>query len=110
MENKNKILVSLLFVCILLSGVLGYLLGASKNNSINQTTTVNISQGESKKIDINKATEEDFRQVNGIGSVLAKRIIEFRNLAPLKSVNDLLSIKGIGIDKLNAIKEEMEVK
>lgn len=109
MENKNKILLTLLFACIFLAGIFGFLLGSTHNNSITQTTTVNVGT-ESPKLDINKATQNDFESINGIGSVLAQRIIQKRNLTPFKSVNDLLAIKGIGRDKLEAISKIMEVK
>jgi DNA uptake protein ComE-like DNA-binding protein len=48
----------------------------SKNYSFNQNSKTEVI---SAKKEINKATEEDFIKINGIGVVLAKRIIQYRN-------------------------------
>lgn len=49
-----------------------------------------------KKIDINTATEEDFKALPGIGDVLSKRIIKFRNsVHGFSSVNDISKTYGL---------------
>ena len=48
-------------------------------------------------LDMNAMTEADFEHVPGIGPVLAKRIVEYRQLnGGILRPKDLLSIKGIG--------------
>lgn len=49
-----------------------------------------------KKVDINTATEEDFKSLPGIGVVLSKRIVKFRNsIHGFKSVNDISKTYGL---------------
>ena len=46
---------------------------------------------------INPATQDELAQLDGIGSVLAGRIIEYRRLhGPFRSIRDLDKVKGIG--------------
>jgi len=49
-----------------------------------------------KKIDINTATEEDFKALPGIGDVLSRRIVKFRNsIHGFKSVDDISKTYGL---------------
>jgi competence protein ComEA len=49
-----------------------------------------------KKIDINTATEEEWKALPGIGEVLSKRIVKFRNsIHGFKSVNDISKTYGL---------------
>lgn len=49
-----------------------------------------------KKVDINTATEEEWKDLPGIGDVLSKRIVKFRNsMHGFKSVNDLSRTYGL---------------
>lgn len=51
-------------------------------------------------LDINVMSEADFDRVPGIGPVLARRIVEYRQInGGLMAVQDLLSIEGIGEKK-----------
>ena len=48
------------------------------------------------KIEINTATEEDFKALPGIGDVLSKRIIKFRtSIHGFKSVDDISRTYGL---------------
>ena len=47
--------------------------------------------------------------LNGIGEVLAQRIIEERNFMPFESVDDLQRVKGIGEKTLNKFRENVTV-
>lgn len=52
---------------------------------------------ESKKVNINKATEEELVEIKHIGPALARRIITYRDkYGPFKKTEDIKSIKGIG--------------
>ena len=54
-----------------------------------------------KRIELNKATEEDLMSIPGIGPGTAKRICERRSLlGPFESVSDLGKISGIGAKKV----------
>lgn len=49
-----------------------------------------------KRIDINTATEEEWKALPGIGDVLSKRIVKFRNsIHGFKSVNDISKTYGL---------------
>jgi len=52
-------------------------------------------------LDLNTAGKEELMFINGIGPMLAERIIAGR---PYKTVDDLLEVKGIGSKKLEKIR------
>ncbi|HEY5673702.1 MAG TPA: helix-hairpin-helix domain-containing protein, partial [Malonomonas sp.] len=50
-----------------------------------------------EKVDINTATVEQLVEVKGIGEVLAKRIVEYRQAnGDFKSLAELTQVKGFG--------------
>jgi comEA protein len=53
--------------------------------------------GVALRVDLNVATEADLVRLPGIGPVLAKRIVEYREVnGPFKQLRDLRQVKGIG--------------
>lgn len=57
------------------------------------------------KININVAPAEVLTHLNGIGEVLAQRIVEYREAAgSFQSIDDLINVKGIGSAKLEKIR------
>ena len=57
-------------------------------------------------IGINTATAADFERLNGIGKVIAARIVAYREEhGPFSSVDDLLDVSGIGPKRLAALRE-----
>jgi len=55
---------------------------------------------ESVKIDVNRATPEMLSALPGIDEALASAIVATRERAPMHSVTDLLSVKGVSIELL----------
>lgn len=61
--------------------------------------------GAAGRLDINRATVEQFEKLPGIGLTLAKRIIEQRMAhGPFRSVEDLRSVKGIGEKRMERLR------
>lgn len=62
-------------------------------------------------VDLNSATAEQLDTLSGIGPATAKAIIERRTqLGRFRSVDDLLSVKGIGEAKLDSIRSSVVVR
>ncbi|MBR1553253.1 MAG: ComEA family DNA-binding protein [Schwartzia sp.] len=62
------------------------------------------------KIHINTAGEKELDELPGVGPIMAKRIVEYRNEhGPFESVDDLAKVRGIGAEKLAKIREKAEL-
>ena len=62
-------------------------------------------------VNINTAIEQELEKIPGIGSTIAKRIVNYRNEnGKYKSIDDLKNVSGIGESKYNKIKEYIYVK
>jgi competence protein ComEA len=56
-------------------------------------------------LDVNRATEQDFDALPGIGPKLAERIMEYRqSVGAFRSLNELRAVKGIGNKKFERIR------
>ena len=63
-----------------------------------------------KPININTATSDELQQVPGIGPVTAEKILQMRkSYGAFKSVDDLLSIRGIGKKRLEKMRKYLTV-
>ncbi|MGI9144402.1 MAG: helix-hairpin-helix domain-containing protein [Candidatus Planktophila sp.] len=61
-------------------------------------------------ININRATASDLDSLDGIGPVIAKRIIAYRTTnGPFTAIEDLLKVSGIGEAKFAQFKEKIRV-
>ena len=59
---------------------------------------------------INRATVKDFESLDGIGPVLANRIMTYRKInGPFTAIEDLLKVPGIGQSKFAQFKEKLRV-
>ena len=59
---------------------------------------------------INRATIKDFESLDGIGPVLANRIVTYRKTnGPFTAIEDLLKVPGIGQSKFAQFKEKLRV-
>jgi len=62
-------------------------------------------------LDLNRATLEQLDSLSGVGPATAKAIIDRRNeLGRFRSVDDLLTVKGIGPAKLESIRSGVVVR
>ena len=63
-----------------------------------------------KPININTANSEELQQVPGIGPATAEKILQMRkSYGVFKSVDDLLSIKGLGKKRLEKMRKYLTV-
>ena len=61
-------------------------------------------------IAINRATAKEFEALDGIGPVLAARIVTYRSAnGPFVTIEDLLKVSGIGAAKFAQFKEKVRV-
>jgi len=62
-----------------------------------------------ERLNVNTATAEELEKLPGIGRVLAQRIIDARTVKPFTNVEDLRRVGGIGVKKLDAIRDLVAV-
>lgn len=60
-------------------------------------------------ININTATVEELKTLNGIGDVIAARIVEYANTIGFNSIEEIKNVKGIGDKKYENIKDKITV-
>ncbi len=63
-----------------------------------------------EKINLNTATVEQLTQLNGVGPVMAERIVEFRQARAFSSVDDLTQVQGIGEKTLDKLRDQVMVE
>ena len=65
----------------------------------------------SKQVNINKATVGELTKLHGIGEVLAKRIVDYRDTyGDFITKEDIKKVKGIGPKKFDKIKDLLLIK
>lgn len=64
------------------------------------------------KLNFNEATEAELLALPDIGPVLADRLIRFRKFkgGKLRSLDELLDVKGITPERLNRLKEHLDAR
>ena len=63
-----------------------------------------------RKVDLNQATVEELKDLPGIGTSTAKRILEFREKnGPFERIEDLMNVRGIGEKKFLKLKDRITV-
>lgn len=72
----------------------------------NQSSAVFVPKGSRvERLDLNRATEQEFDALPGIGPRLAERIVEYRqSVGAFHSLDELREVKGIGKKKLERIR------
>ncbi|MBN2285069.1 MAG: helix-hairpin-helix domain-containing protein [Tissierellales bacterium] len=72
----------------------------TENSSSTESTVV-----QSGKININTASLTELESLNGIGAVLAQRIIDYRSTTKFNNIEDIMKVSGIAEGKYLQIKD-----
>ena len=76
--------------------------GSSTSDKTKAATDKAVKAVKAQKVNINSADEGTLANLNGVGPVLAKRIVDFRSKSgKFKTIQDLKNVNGIG-DKIFA--------
>ena len=77
------------------------------NSGIGVSLTTSTQSG---KININTASQSELETLNGIGKVLAERILQYRNdKGRFKTIEEIKKVSGIGDKKYEGIKDHITV-
>lgn len=75
-----------------------------------QESAATIAATDLGRVNINTASLTQLSTLTNIGEVLAQRIIDYRTEhGPFQSVDELLLVKGIGITRLEEIRDEITI-
>ena len=78
--------------------------------SASVTATTTAAEAVQLYIDINSADAETLAQLDGIGGVLAERIVEYRECyGDFVSIDELMNVDGIGSEKFEHIRDSVYV-
>ena len=87
-----------------------YVYAASRGSTSSRSTARTAPQRSSGPIAINRATAKELEALDGIGPVLASRIIAYRNAnGPFVTLESLLEVSGIGPAKFAQFKEKIRL-
>ena len=81
----------------------------TNEDSYYSAESLSSGSGRSGLVNINMAGKEELMSLDGIGEVMAERIIEYRKTKRFRKTEDIKSVKGIGDKKYEKIKQNITV-
>ena len=95
---------------ILKDGEQVYVYPPSRNGGSARSSVRNTPTRSSGPVILNRASAKELESLDGIGPVLAARIVAYRKLnGPFLTIEDLLKVSGIGVAKYSQFKEKLRV-
>ncbi|CAN2185751.1 ComEA DNA uptake protein and related DNA-binding proteins [Candidatus Nanopelagicaceae bacterium] len=83
---------------------------AKSNTTSAKKSTVKVKPRSSAIVSVNRASAKEFEALDGIGPVLASRIVTYRKAnGPFATIDDLLKVPGIGAGTLSKFKTKLRV-
>lgn len=102
-----KRIVTLFLAAVLLSPGIAF---PADRSAPHETATAVVVAGQPQKLDLNRATLEELVRVPGIGSRMAKAIVDLRaKKGSFTRIEELLEVRGIKEKKLAALSEHLIV-
>lgn len=87
-----------------------YITENSGQNVLVEEANQEKGKGENRKVNINEANQSELENLPGIGSSIAKRIIEYREEnGKFQKKEDIQKVKGIGDAKYSNIKDHISI-
>lgn len=87
-----------------------YVYAKSASSTTTTKSTVKVKPKSSNFVLINRAPAKEFEALDGIGPVLASRIVSYRKVnGPFATIEDLLNVPGIGAGTLSKFKSKLRV-
>ena len=107
------LVLSALFLCLMVA-VVYHTMPPGQTDGYTVTTRLpagDVTPEEEPPININTAVAEELEKLDGIGPVLAGRIVEYREEnGPFASLEDLMLVKGIGEDTWQNLLDRITVE
>ena len=83
---------------------------AKSGTTSTKKSTVKVKPKSSAVVLVNRASAKEFEALDGIGPVLASRIVTYRKAnGPFATIDDLLKVPGIGAGTLSKFKTKLRV-
>ena len=83
---------------------------AKTGTAVTKSNPVKVKPKTSAFVLVNRANAKEFEALDGIGPVLASRIVAYRKAnGPFASIDDLLKVPGIGAGTLSKFKTKLRV-
>lgn len=81
-----------------------------ETTEVKGNNTGTVKRTKNSKININKASITELKQITGIGESTANKIIDYRdNVGKFKKIEDIKEVKGIGDSKYESIKDKITI-